>query len=93
MMQTRRSVHLDEVFVRSAPEAVKMYEEVGCELSRNLSFGWDPLANNEDAYELRDTLFTAQLFSGQSLFSDVVHENSESLQEGIEYFYYLTLTN
>ena len=47
MRLPQQNALLNEVFVPSTSEVVKM----GGNLSRNSSFGWDPLVMNEEAYE------------------------------------------
>ena len=42
MRLSQHNARLNEVFVQSFSEAVKMYEELGCNLSRNSSLGWGP---------------------------------------------------
>ena len=53
MRLSQQNARLNEVFVPSTSEAVKISEELGGNLSRNSSFGWDSLVMNEDAYEHR----------------------------------------
>ena len=62
-----------------------MYEGLGGSLSRDSSFGWDPLAMNEEAYQNRAAI-------GRPIFSNVVHGKKDRLQRVIEYFYQLTGT-
>ena len=51
MKLSQQNARLNKVFVPSTSDAVKMYEQLGGNLSRNSSFGWDPLVMNEEAYE------------------------------------------
>ena len=51
MIQTCRTVKVPEYLIPSTAEAVKMYEENGSVLTRNVQFGYDPLGNSEDLYE------------------------------------------
>ena len=90
MRLSPQNARLNEVFVSSTSEAVKIYEELGGNLSRNSSFGWDPLVMNEEAYEHRLRFFLANQPTGESVFADIVHGFNETLKISIEYFYNLT---
>ena len=46
MRLSQQNASLNEVFVQSTSEAVKIYEELGGKLSTNLSFDWNPLVMN-----------------------------------------------
>ena len=59
MRLSQQNARLNEVFLPSTSEAVRMYEELGSNLSKNLSFGWDPLVMNEEVYEDRLRYFLA----------------------------------
>ena len=85
MPATRRNWILPETLISTTPEAVRMYEGLGGSLSRDSSFGWDPLAVNEEGYQNRVAI-------GRPIFSDVVHGKKDRLQRVIEYFYQLTGT-
>ena len=50
MRLSQQNALLNEVFVPSISEAVKMYKKLDGNLSRNSSFSWDPLVVNEEAY-------------------------------------------
>ena len=90
MRLSQQNTRLNEVFVPSTSEAVEMYEELGGNLSRNSSFGWDPLVMNEEAYERRLRSFLANQPTGEAIFADIVHGYNETLKISIEYFYNLT---
>ena len=79
---------LNEVFIPSTSEAVKSYEELGGYLSKNSSFGWDPLVMTEEAYEHRSS--PANQPTGEAIFTDIVHGYNKTLKIYIEYFYNLT---
>ena len=49
MRLSQQNIRLNKLLVPSTFEAVKMYEELGSNLSRN----WDPLVMNEEAHEHR----------------------------------------
>ena len=51
MIQTSRTVKLPEYLIPTTAEVVKMYEENGGVLTRDVQFGHDPLGNHEDLYE------------------------------------------
>ena len=90
MRLSQQNALLNKVFVPSTSEAVKMYKKLGSNLSRNLSFGWDPLVMNEEAYEHRLRSFLANKPTGESIFIDIVHGYNETLKISIEDFYNLT---
>ena len=92
MRMTKRTVHLEEHLIPSTPEAVRMYEAQGGRLTRDSSFGIDPLISIEHAYESREALFRAHQPSGEQLFSDVVHGQYDSTKEALDHFYNLTNT-
>ena len=72
-----------------------MYEELGGSLSRDSSFGWDPLVINEETkqgYQNRVVRFLFLEPTGRPIFSDVVRGKKDRLRKAIEYFYQLTVT-
>ena len=72
MLAIRRNRILSEPLIATTTEAVQMYEELGGSLSRDSSFGWDPLVMNEEAYQNRVDRFLLLEPTGRSIFSDVV---------------------
>ena len=94
MRLSQQNARLNEVFVPSTSEAVKIHEELGegggrgGNLSRNSSFGWHPLVMNEEAYEHRLRSFRANQPTGEAIFADIVHGFNETLKISIEYFYF-----
>ena len=90
MRPSQQNARLNEMFVPSTSEAVKMCEELGGNLSRNLSFGLEPLVMNEEAYGHRLRSFLANQPTGAAIFADVVHGFNETLKISMEYFYNLT---
>lgn len=92
MRETSRAVHLPSHYIPTTPEAVKMYEDLGGSLSRESNFGFDPLSMYDDKYESRQVLFSSNQPTGRELFSDVVHNRSDSIKSAIEQFYHLTVT-
>ena len=91
MIDTKRTVVLDQILIPTAPEAVRMYEENGGRLTRNAEFGYDPLGAIEHAYTSRQQLFFANQPSGKDLFSALVHGDYRPLQRALNFFYDLTL--
>ena len=91
MNQTKRRVHLIVPLIPSVPEAVRMYEQSGGNLTRISSFGEDPLIHVEHAYESRDALFREYQPTGGEIFSEIVHGNFQSAKNAIDYFYNLTM--
>ena len=87
---SQQNALLNKVFVPWTSEAVKMYKKLGGNLSRNLSFGWDPLLMNEEAYEHRLRSFLANKPTRKAIFLDIVHVYNETLKISIEHFYNLT---
>lgn len=69
-----------------------MYEECGGNLTRDSSFGLDPLVSIEHAYQSRNSLFRANQPTGQQLFSDLVHNRYDRVVRALEYFFELTLS-
>ena len=90
MRLSQQNARLNEVFEPSISEAVKMYEELGGNLSRNSSFGLGPLVMNEEAYEHRLRSFLANEPAGEVIFEDIVHGYNEILKVFTEDFYNLT---
>ena len=72
MLAIRRNRILPEPLIATTTEAVQMYEELGGSLSRDSSFGWDPLVMNEEAYQNRVDRFLLLEPTGRSIFSDGV---------------------
>ena len=85
MRLSQQNTRLNEVFVSSTSDAVRMYEELGGNLSRNSSFGWGPLVMNEEAYEHRLRFFVTNQPTGEAIFVDIVHGYSESLKISVEH--------
>ena len=86
MRLSQQNARLNEVFVPSTSEAVKMYKELGGNLSRNSSFGWGPLVMNEEVYEHRLRSFLANQPTGEAIFADIAHGFNETLKISIDYF-------
>ena len=84
MRLSQQNAHLNEVFVPSTSEAVKIYVELGANLSRNSSFGWDRLLMNEEAYEHWLISFLANQSTGQAMFADIVHGHNEALKISVD---------
>ena len=91
-LATRRNQILPEPLIPTTPKVVQMYGELGGSLSRESSFGWDPLVINEEAYQNRVARFLLLGPTGRPIFSDVVHGKKDRLRRAIEYFYQLTVT-
>ena len=90
MRLSEQNASLNEVFVQSTSEVVKIYEELGGKLSTNLSFDWNPLVMNYEAYKHRLRSFLANQLTGETIFADIVHSFNERLKTSIEYFHNLT---
>ena len=90
MRISQQNAHLNKVSVPATSEAVKMYEELGGNLSRNSSFGQNPLVINEEAYEHRLRTFLANQPRGEAIFAYIVYGYNKTLKISIEYFYNLT---
>ena len=92
MRITKRTAQLEPPLIPSTPEAVRMYEECGGNLTRSAEFGFDPLMNIDHAYESRNVLFRANNPTGKELFSDLVHFNYNRVVRALDSFHNLTLT-
>ena len=90
MRLSQQNARLNKAFVPSTLEGVKMYEELGGNLSRNSSFGWDSLVMNEETYEHRLRSFLANQPTGKAIFADIVQGYNKTLKIFIEFFYNLT---
>ena len=90
MRLSQQNGRSNKVFIPSTFEAVKMYEELGGNLSRNSSFGWDPLVMNEEVYEHSLRSFLANQPTGEAIFANIVHGYNETPKTSIECFYNLT---
>ena len=91
MRLSQQNSFYNEVFVPSASEAAKMYEELGGNLSRNSSFVWSPyLVMNEEAYEHRLRSFLANQPTGEAISADIVNCYNKTLKISTEYLYSLT---
>ena len=90
MAQTSRTMHLPTELIPTVSEAVRMYEERGGFLSRDATFGIDPLIMRPDLIESRERLFFSAQPSGQNIFADVVHGQHQSLKRAIIYFIEVT---
>ena len=90
MRLSQQNTRLNKMLVPSTFEAVKMYEELGGNLSGNSSFGWHSLVMNEEGYEHRLRSFLANQPTKEAIFADIVHGHNETLKVSIEYFHNLT---
>ena len=86
MLATRRNRILPGPLISITPKAVQM------SLSRDSSFGWDPLVMNKEAYQNRVARFLLLELAGRPIFSAVVSRKKDRLRRAIEYFYQLTVT-
>lgn len=91
MRDTKYMGTIEEYLIPSTPEIVRMYEENGGNLTRNADFGEDPLIRRNDLFDSRERLFLANSPSKQTVFSDVVHGDYQSLEKCLRLFYNLTL--
>ena len=91
MEQTSCAVKLPDELIPSVSEAVRIYEEMGGNLTRDATFGIDPLTARADLIESRERLFLSDQPSGQSIFADIVHGQSPSLKQAILYFVDITV--
>ena len=90
MIQTSRTVKVPEYLIPTTAEAVKMYEENGGVLTRDVQSGQDPLGNREDLFESREHLMKNNFPNPGEVFSDIVHNDHRSLERCIEAFYLIT---
>ena len=90
MIQTSRTVRVLEYLIPTTAEAVKMYEENGGILTRDVQLGHDPSGNREDLYESREHLMKSNFPNPGEVFSDIVHNDHRSLQRCREAFYLIT---
>ena len=91
MIRTKRMSKITEHLVPNTPDAVSMFEAHGDKLTRSANFGIDPLIQRGDLYESRLTLFQRNAPPPSEIFSDVIHDNFESLRESLRLFYNITL--
>ena len=68
-----------------------MYESQGGRVTRDSSFGYDPLCNDEINYSRRQRLFEGFRLTGKILFSAVVHGHYEPVRFALERYYELTI--
>ena len=92
MQATRRNVLLTDNLVPPTPRAVRLFEAQGGQLTRDSSFGYDPIEQDERKYMTRMQLFQAQGFFAKDLFSDIVHGQYNTLHNALECYYRLTIT-
>ena len=89
MRLCQQNAHLNKASVPATSEAVKMYEELGGDLSRNSPFVWNPSVMNEKSYVHRLRSFLANQPIGEAIFADIGHGHNETLKISVEYFYNL----
>ena len=87
MLRTKRTGNVIEPLIPTTVDAVKMYEALKGNLTRDSHFGFDPLLQNERRYDLRKTIFLNNQPPADVIFSEVVHGGVNLLKEAIEYFY------
>lgn len=91
MRQTKNTAQVEEQLIPTTPELVHMYESNGGRLTRNSSFGVDPLLHRQDLYESRDVLFKSNAPTPREIFSEVVHGSTQLLMRSFKLFYNLTI--
>jgi hypothetical protein len=90
MEQTAHTAHLAPEVIPTVSEVVYMYEEMGGRLTRDSSFGIDPIITRADLLESREQLFLSSQPSGQAIFAETVHGRHASLKKAIEAFIQIT---
>ena len=91
MRDTKRTADVFEPLVPTVPELVRMYEELGGSLSRDITFGHDPLAAIEHAYQSRRRIFHTTQPTGNELFANIINNNIETTRTALEYNIDLTM--
>lgn len=91
MIASRGTTTIPIFLIPTTPEAVILYEASGGRLTRNSSFGIDPLANTEHLYQSREMIFHANAPLPQEIFSAAVHGDSAPLEDALNLFYMITL--
>ena len=91
MIRTKRMSKIPEYLAPNTPEAVSVFEARGGQLTHSANFRIDPLIQRGDLYESRLTLFQRNAPPPSEIFSDVIHDNFESLRESLRLFYNITL--
>ena len=90
MNSTIRIQHIDEGIIPTVSEAVIMYEANGGVLTRDPTFGFDPLLRRYDLIESRKALFDRNSVEASIIFSNTVHGDSQLLQQTLLIYYDLT---
>ena len=81
MNSTIHTWHLNEGIIPTVSEVVIMYEANGGVLTRNPTFGFDPLLRRFDLNESSKTLFDRNSVEASIVFSNTVHGESRLLQQ------------
>lgn len=91
MTQTSQAIQLTPELIPTVSEVVQMYEERGGSLTRDSTFGIDPIVSRADLRDSREKLFFDSQPSGQSIFADIVHGDGTSLKNAILKFLKITM--
>ena len=76
--------------VPSTPQCLQVHEGNGCRLSRNPSFGSDPLNNYPQLQRLRKIQFRTEFPDWNLVFQDVLHRDGQLFRNSIHRFIFLT---
>ena len=89
--RTRQISPIPQSQVPSVSEAVTLHEATGGRLTRESTYGVDPLNMHPQLKALRERDFSAAFPSMEVVFSDVVHNNGMMLEQAIMMFISLSL--
>ena len=76
--------------IPSVDEAIAMYENAGGNITRESSFGIDPLKDNDLLIARREELFRQNNYSFENMFGSIVNGNSTSMERALLSFIDIT---
>jgi len=88
----RSSSHVGQIPHAQIPtkdNATRNYESYGGHLSRQVSYGTDPLAAYPGLQALRERDFTQVFSSMNEIFEDILHDDGDLLKQAILFFIHI----
>lgn len=88
--RTNQTTQLDPAIIPTTANAVALHEQLGCQLTRESQFGYDPLISYPHLSRLRERDFYLRHPSMEEVMECVLHGNTAVFKQAIKDFIELT---
>ena len=90
MLKDNRAKKVRNNVLPNSAQAIQMFEANGGHLTEDSSFGIDPLANDMEKFQIRETVFGTKYPSFDPVFHNLVNGNDALFQNALKFFVDIT---